>query len=48
MGRGGFGGMGGAPRGRYGPPSRRSEYRVIVSGEFHFHLFPNRSWVKVR
>lgn len=30
MGRGGFGG---APRGRYGPPSRRSEYRVIVSGQ---------------
>lgn len=33
-GRGGGGGGdgGGAPRGRYGPPSRRSEYRVIVSG----------------
>lgn len=32
--RGSFsGGIGGAPRGRYGPPSRRSEYRVIVSGE---------------
>lgn len=31
-GRGGGGGVG-APRGRYGPPSRRSEYRVIVSGE---------------
>lgn len=30
---GGGGGGGGAPRGRYGPPSRRSEYRVIVSGE---------------
>ncbi|XP_052357584.1 uncharacterized protein LOC118377854 isoform X11 [Oncorhynchus keta] len=30
-GRGGGDG-GGAPRGRYGPPSRRSEYRVIVSG----------------
>uniref|UniRef100_A0A3Q4N3P6 Splicing factor, arginine/serine-rich 1 n=1 Tax=Neolamprologus brichardi TaxID=32507 RepID=A0A3Q4N3P6_NEOBR len=29
--RGGFG-IGGAPRGRYGPPSRRSEYRVVVSG----------------
>ena len=38
MGRGGFGGMGGAPRGRYGPPSRRSEYRVIVSGELQFHF----------
>lgn len=39
MGRGGFGGMGGgAPRGRYGPPSRRSEYRVIVSGEWHFYF----------
>lgn len=33
---GGGGGGGGAPRGRYGPPSRRSEYRVIVSGK----LFP--------
>ncbi|XP_061916354.1 serine/arginine-rich splicing factor 1A [Entelurus aequoreus] len=34
-GRGSFsggGGAGGAPRGRYGPPSRRSEYRVVVSG----------------
>lgn len=31
--RGSFSGIGGAPRGRYGPPSRRSEYRVIVSGE---------------
>ncbi|ROL50836.1 Serine/arginine-rich splicing factor 1 [Anabarilius grahami] len=31
-GRGGGGGAG-APRGRYGPPSRRSEYRVIVSGD---------------
>lgn len=30
---GGGGGGGGAPRGRYGPPSRRSEYRVIVSGK---------------
>ncbi|XP_026717604.1 LOW QUALITY PROTEIN: serine/arginine-rich splicing factor 1 [Athene cunicularia] len=29
----------GAPRGRYGPPSRRSEYRVIVSG-----LPPSGSW----
>ncbi|CAL8346337.1 unnamed protein product [Arctogadus glacialis] len=31
-GGGGGGGGIGAPRGRYGPPSRRSEYRVIVSG----------------
>lgn len=31
--RGNFAGIGGAARGRYGPPSRRSEYRVIVSGE---------------
>lgn len=31
---GGGGGGGGAPRGRYGPPSRRSENRVVVSGEF--------------
>uniref|UniRef100_A0A3Q2VQ23 RRM domain-containing protein n=1 Tax=Haplochromis burtoni TaxID=8153 RepID=A0A3Q2VQ23_HAPBU len=27
----------GAPRGRYGPLSRRSEYRVIVSGR-NYHL----------
>lgn len=33
-GRGGAGGGAGAPRGRYGPPSRRSEYRVIVSGQY--------------
>lgn len=33
---GGGGGGGGAPRGRYGPPSRRSENRVVVSGEFIF------------
>ncbi|KAM9812516.1 serine/arginine-rich splicing factor 1A isoform X1 [Syngnathus typhle] len=33
FGGGGAGGAGGAaPRGRYGPPSRRSEYRVVVSG----------------
>ncbi|XP_015684313.1 serine/arginine-rich splicing factor 1, partial [Protobothrops mucrosquamatus] len=38
-GGGGGGGGGGAPRGRYGPPSRRSEYRVIVSG-----LPPSGSW----
>lgn len=31
---GGGGGGGGAPRGRYGPPSRRSENRVVVSGEW--------------
>lgn len=41
---GGGGGGGGAPRGRYGPPSRRSEYRVIVSGEFFLSLSrPKRS-----
>ncbi|XP_036166078.1 serine/arginine-rich splicing factor 1-like [Myotis myotis] len=33
------GGSGGAPRGRYGPPSRRSENRVVVSG-----LPPSGSW----
>ncbi|XP_048412893.2 LOW QUALITY PROTEIN: serine/arginine-rich splicing factor 1B [Stegostoma tigrinum] len=40
-GRGGGGGGGGGqtPRGRYGPPSRRSEYRVVVSG-----LPPSGSW----
>ncbi|CAI5643579.1 unnamed protein product [Oreochromis niloticus] len=38
-GRGGGGGALGTPRGRYGPPSRRSEYRVIVSG-----LPPSGSW----
>uniref|UniRef100_A0A671LVN5 Serine and arginine rich splicing factor 9 n=1 Tax=Sinocyclocheilus anshuiensis TaxID=1608454 RepID=A0A671LVN5_9TELE len=27
------GGGGGGPRGRFGPPSRRSEFRVIVTGE---------------
>lgn len=31
-GRGGGSGALGNPRGRYGPPSRRSEYRVVVSG----------------
>lgn len=36
-GRGGIGG--GGPRGRNGPPSRRSEYRVLVSG-----LPPSGSW----
>ncbi|KAK1160096.1 UNVERIFIED_CONTAM: hypothetical protein FKN15_045482 [Acipenser sinensis] len=30
---------GGAPRGRFGPPSRRSEFRVIVTG-----LPPSGSW----
>lgn len=38
---GGGGGGGGAPRGRYGPPSRRSEYRVIVSGESFLSLGPS-------
>uniref|UniRef100_F7ISW2 Serine/arginine-rich splicing factor 1 n=1 Tax=Callithrix jacchus TaxID=9483 RepID=F7ISW2_CALJA len=39
-GRGGGGGGGSrAPRGRYGPPSRRSENRVVVSG-----LPPSGSW----
>ncbi|XP_051972874.1 serine/arginine-rich splicing factor 9-like [Xyrauchen texanus] len=33
------GGGGGGPRGRFGPPSRRSEYRVIVTG-----LPPSGSW----
>lgn len=37
---GGGGGGGGAPRGRYGPPSRRSEYRVIVSGESVLSFHP--------
>ncbi|XP_061902587.1 serine/arginine-rich splicing factor 1B [Entelurus aequoreus] len=37
--RSGRGGAAGPPRGRYGPPSRRSEYRVIVSG-----LPPSGSW----
>nr|BAC25546.1 unnamed protein product [Mus musculus] len=36
---GGGGGGGGAPRGRYGPPSRRAENRVVVSG-----LPPSGSW----
>ncbi|KAF5906913.1 serine/arginine-rich splicing factor 9-like, partial [Clarias magur] len=34
-----FGGSGGGPRGRFGPPSRRSEFRVIVTG-----LPPTGSW----
>ncbi|VDI80433.1 splicing factor, arginine/serine-rich 1/9 [Mytilus galloprovincialis] len=38
-GRGGFGGGGGGGGGRGGPPSRRSEYRVLVSG-----LPPSGSW----
>ncbi|XP_061590163.1 serine/arginine-rich splicing factor 9 [Cololabis saira] len=33
------GGGGGAPRGRFGPPTRRSEFRVIVTG-----LPPTGSW----
>lgn len=39
--RGGRGGGGrgmGPPRTRYGPPSRRSDYRVVVSGERCFLL----------
>ncbi|XP_005751110.1 serine/arginine-rich splicing factor 1B-like [Pundamilia nyererei] len=40
--RGGGGRALGAPRGRYGPLSRRSEYRVIVSGRRAFP--PSRSW----
>ncbi|XP_029025258.1 serine/arginine-rich splicing factor 9 [Betta splendens] len=36
---GGGGGTGGAPRGRFGPPTRRSEFRVIVTG-----LPPSGSW----
>ncbi|KAM4706584.1 serine/arginine-rich splicing factor 9-like [Discoglossus pictus] len=36
---GGSGGGYGAPRGRNGPPSRRSEFRVLVSG-----LPPSGSW----
>lgn len=43
---GGGGGGGGAPRGRYGPPSRRSENRVVVSGELTSCglKFPPRDW----
>lgn len=37
--RGSGGGGYGGPRGRNGPPSRRSEYRVVVSG-----LPPSGSW----
>ncbi|KAG9263040.1 serine/arginine-rich splicing factor 9 [Astyanax mexicanus] len=36
---GGSVGGGGGPRGRFGPPSRRSEFRVIVTG-----LPPTGSW----
>ncbi|XP_071322529.1 serine/arginine-rich splicing factor 9 [Trachinotus anak] len=39
MGGGGGGGGGGGPRGRFGPPTRRSEFRVIVTG-----LPPTGSW----
>ncbi|XP_056146698.1 serine/arginine-rich splicing factor 9 [Lampris incognitus] len=35
----GGGGGGGGPRGRFGPPTRRSEFRVIVTG-----LPPTGSW----
>nr|XP_020474262.1 serine/arginine-rich splicing factor 9-like [Monopterus albus]XP_020474263.1 serine/arginine-rich splicing factor 9-like [Monopterus albus]XP_020474264.1 serine/arginine-rich splicing factor 9-like [Monopterus albus]XP_020474265.1 serine/arginine-rich splicing factor 9-like [Monopterus albus]XP_020474266.1 serine/arginine-rich splicing factor 9-like [Monopterus albus] len=38
-GAGGVGGGGGGPRGRFGPPTRRSEFRVIVTG-----LPPSGSW----
>jgi len=38
-GRGGGGGGPGGPRGRFGPPTRRSEFRVIVTG-----LPPTGSW----
>lgn len=31
---GGGGGGGGGPRGRFGPPTRRSDFRVIVSGRW--------------
>lgn len=31
---GGGGGGGGGPRGRFGPPTRRSEFRVIVTGRW--------------
>lgn len=27
-------GRGGGPRGRFGPPTRRSEFRVIVNGRW--------------
>ena len=41
-GRGGGGGGGpGGPRGRFGPPTRRSEFRVIVTGRWTL-------WVVVR
>lgn len=30
------GGGGGGPRGRFGPPTRRSEFRVIVTGRWTF------------
>ncbi|XP_061731728.1 serine/arginine-rich splicing factor 9 [Nerophis ophidion] len=38
-GGGGGGGVGGGPRGRFGPPTRRSEFRVAVTG-----LPPSGSW----
>ncbi|XP_033028163.1 serine/arginine-rich splicing factor 1 isoform X4 [Lacerta agilis] len=45
---GGGGGGGGAPRGRYGPPSRRSEYRVIVSGKSFVHLGKAAFFVQIQ
>ncbi|XP_077354476.1 serine/arginine-rich splicing factor 9 [Festucalex cinctus] len=38
-GGGGGGDRGGGPRGRFGPPTRRSEFRVVVTG-----LPPSGSW----
>lgn len=50
--RGGRGGGGrgmGPPRTRYGPPSRRSDYRVVVSGgQCFLHCLPlnvNSVWM---
>lgn len=33
---GGERGEGGGPKGRFGPPTRRSEFRVIVTGRWTF------------
>lgn len=38
--RGRGGGFGGGPRGRNGPPSRRSEFRVLVSGMLLCSVLP--------
>lgn len=35
-----FGGSGSGPRGRFGPPSRRSEFRVIVTGRSKHPVSP--------